>query len=121
MVVYLPPQSQSAPPASCHAFSPRLSLARTPWALDLDGLSDVQQVSFASFPPVAFLCRKRGLKKPQQTSSSELRKTREQKVKCKSRAPRLEMTIFVATENGHLENKIKNRGGCHSLLGPLAV
>lgn len=52
-------------------------------------------------------------KKP---SSLELRK-----VQCKRRAPRLETTLFVATENRHLENKIKNRGGCHSLLGPSAA
>lgn len=30
------------------------------------------------------------------------------------------MTVLVATENKHLEQKIKNRGDCHSLLGPLA-
>lgn len=115
-------------------FHPRISLTlqlnatlsrlfyflRTPWALDLDGLSDFQQVSFASLPSVAFLCRKQWLKK-NNTSSLELRKTREQEVKCKSRSPQLEITIFVATENKHLENKIKNRGGCQSLLGPLAV
>lgn len=35
----------------------------------------------------------------ERTSSSELRKTRHLEVKCESRAPRLEMTVLVATEN----------------------
>lgn len=93
-VVHLSATNQSDPAASCPGCRPVPSCLRTPWVLDLDGLGRVQQVSLAPRPP-AFLCRKQWKK----TGSFELRKTGEQKVKCKSRAARLETTIFVAAEN----------------------